>query len=192
MITGLRGKVIRRERGGIEIEVGPVRLGVRVPSYLSEMSREGKPIALETALLNDESGWHLYGFQTSMERDFFLRLLQINSVGRKAALKVLDDGLESALARIYHAWRNEKPTLSGLGPKTSRNVIAELGEEVAKGRWGKAHRNEESTEDDALEALIALGAKEREAREALRKAMRRIQAGAPAERVVREALKYLK
>lgn len=192
MITGLRGKVIRRERGGIEIEVGPVRLWVLVPSYLSEMSREGKPIALETVLLNDESGLHLYGFQTSMERDFFLRLLQINSVGRKAALKVLDDGLESALARIHHAWRNEKPTLSGLGPKTSRNVIAELGEEVAKGRWGKAQGNDESTEDDALEALIALGAKEREARDALRKAMRRINAGAPAERVVREALKYLK
>jgi Holliday junction DNA helicase RuvA len=192
MITGIRGKVMRREAGAVEITVGPVRLWVAVPGYIARKASVGKPVSLETILLTDETGLHLYGFETVRERDFFRRLLQVNSVGRKGALKAMDEGLGKTLARIRNAWVNDEGSLDGLGPKTSRNVIAELGEEVAKGVWGAVDSEGVSAQDTAVAAMKALGVKEREARAALRKAVKRAKKGATAEQLVREALRQLR
>jgi Holliday junction DNA helicase RuvA len=192
MITGIRGRVTRREPGGIEVALGPVRVFISVPAYISESATVGKIISLETVLLSDETGIHLYGFRDGRERDFFLRLLQVNSVGKKAALKAMEGGLERAIARIKKAWLTDEGVLDGLGPKTSRKVIAELGEEVASGVWGKVDDGGVSAQEEALQALKALGVKEREARAALLKVLRRGNKEMSAEKWVKEALKELR
>jgi holliday junction DNA helicase RuvA len=121
----------------------------------------GKPVALHTHLVVRDDALALYGFATEEERDLFLMLISVQSVGPKVALAVLSGGppreLLGALAMGDHARLQAVP---GIGKRTAERIIVELREKVA-GRVSDEIVVRRTAGDDprslAREGLLGLG-----------------------------------
>ena len=109
----------------------------------------------------------LYGFLTLEELEMFELLLSVSGIGPKAGIGILSIATPKT---IKTAVLNEDPSIltkvSGIGKKTAGRVILELKNKVADISAGD---KEEATVDvDAVEALMAMGYTNAEARDALK------------------------
>jgi len=73
----------------------------------------------------------LYGFATEEERELFLMLISVQSVGPKVALAVLSGGPPRELLRAVAAGDvGRLQAAPGVGKRTAERIIAELREKV--------------------------------------------------------------
>lgn len=142
---------------------------------------------LWTHLIVREDVLDLYGFETEAEMRFFDMLLSVSGIGPKSALAVLDiasiETLRSAISGGNAAYLTN---VSGIGRKTAEKIVIELRDKVGV----SAAESDASLkgDEDALEAMRALGYSAIEARDALRKVPTSVVSGT--ERL-REALKIM-
>ena len=129
MIGRLRGIVaeIGEEDALIDVMgVGyVVRCGSRTLSRLPPVGEE-TVLHIETQW-SEQAGMRLYGFPTRDERRTFLILKEIQGVGPKAALSVLDVLSPAELAAA--AGRQDKAAVAraqGVGPKLAVRIVTEL------------------------------------------------------------------
>ena len=114
----------------------------------------------------------LFGFNDLDEKNLFLQLNNVSGIGPKSALAILANpdhqGLIDAIANNDVAYLTKFP---GIGKKTASQICLDLRDKLAKLSQtgdllsGRAPVNESSTNSelaDALEALKALGYKERD------------------------------
>jgi Holliday junction DNA helicase RuvA len=98
---------------------------------LRHIPRAGQAIAVHTHLIVRDDALLLYGFATEEERDLFLLLIGVQSVGPKMALAVLSGGpprdLLSAVAAGDTARLQAAP---GIGKRTAERIVVELREKV--------------------------------------------------------------
>jgi Holliday junction DNA helicase RuvA len=98
---------------------------------LRQVPAVGRPVSLHAHLIVRDDALALYGFATEEERDLFLLLLGVQSVGPKVALAVLGGGgprdLVSALAAGDVARLQAVP---GIGKRTAERIVVELREKV--------------------------------------------------------------
>ena len=133
MIALVRGTVAVRRADHVVIEAGGVgyRLAVSAET-LRRVPALGATIALHAHLVVRDDALALYGFATEEERDLFLLLIGVQSVGPKVALAVLSGGtpreLVTALANEDVARLQATP---GIGKRTAERIIVELREKVA-------------------------------------------------------------
>lgn len=133
MIALVCGEVaLRRPDHVVVLTSGGVgyRLAVSAES-LRAVPAAGKPVSLHAQLIVRDDAMQLYGFATEEERDLFLLLIGVQSVGPKVALAVLSGGppreLLAALAAGDHARLRAVP---GIGKRTAERIIVELRERV--------------------------------------------------------------
>ena len=93
MIALLSGEVAVRRPDHVVVSCGGVgyRLAVSAET-LRQVPAAGKPATLHTHLIVRDDALLLYGFATEAERDLFLLLIGVQSVGPKVALAVLSGG----------------------------------------------------------------------------------------------------
>ena len=93
MIALVSGEVAVRRADHVVIACGGVgyRLNVSAET-LRHVPRVGEKASLTTHLIVRDDALLLYGFATEEERDLFLMLLGVQSVGPKVALAVLSGG----------------------------------------------------------------------------------------------------
>ena len=102
----------------------------------------------------------MYGFATEDERDLFLMLLGVQSVGPKVALDVLSGGsARDLLAAIAGGDTARFQAVKGVGKRTAERIIVELREKVGVTLPEGAIRVVRSDDPRALarEGLIGLG-----------------------------------
>ena len=132
MIALLKGEVAVRRADHVVVLAGGVgyRLAVSAET-LRNVPAVGNPITLHSHLVVRDDALALYGFATEAERDLFLALIGVQSVGPKVALAVLSGGtpreLLSALASGDVARLQAVP---GIGKRTAERIIVELREKV--------------------------------------------------------------
>ncbi len=87
MIALISGKVAVRRTDHVVVDCGGVgyRLAVSAET-LKHVPAVGRPVTLHTHLVVRDDALALYGFATEEERDLFLMLLAVQSVGPKVAL----------------------------------------------------------------------------------------------------------
>lgn len=128
MIALVSGEVAVRRGDHVVVLCGGVgyRLSVSAET-LSHVPRIGEPVTLHTHLIVREDALTLIGFATEEERDLFLLLHGVPSVGPKIALAVLSGGppreLLSAVAASDIARLTAVP---GIGKRTAERIIVEL------------------------------------------------------------------
>lgn len=114
-----------------------------------------------------EDSQELYGFLHFSELEFFEMLLSIPGIGPKGGLGILGvapvDTLKKAIASGDTSYLTR---VSGVGKKTAEKVVLELRDKMA-GKGVLVDAPELKEEADALDALVALGYSQREARDAL-------------------------
>ena len=166
MISRLRGTLISRELGHIEVETaGGLVYEVQIP--LSILERLPKPPApdfeIRTLQVVREDSVTLYGFMETFERELFSRLLGASGVGPKVALAMLSTYSAGRLAQaLAEKDVNALKQVSGVGKKTAERIVLELSDRVedlaveAGGPDG-AGGGIETGAQEAVGALVALG-----------------------------------
>lgn len=173
MIGSLRGKIEIKTAKYVIVDVNGV--GYKVfcsDETLSHLGGVGEESHLFTHVYVREDELDLYGFSTQAEIDMFELFISISGIGPKGALSILS---VAPVADLRSAIISGNDTLltkvSGIGKKTAQKIIIELREKVGsiETREGVVGIEELSQKQDALDALVALGYSQREAREALSK-----------------------
>ncbi|MDD3726554.1 MAG: Holliday junction ATP-dependent DNA helicase RuvA, partial [Candidatus Ratteibacteria bacterium] len=135
---------------------------------------------------------YLYGFATEKERDAFLMLISVPGVGPKVALRILS-GLTTD--ELYQAILSEDTStfteVPGVGKKTGERLIVELKQKIEKLPVlpGKEEKVERDVFTGAVEALMVLGYKRKDAVSAVSRVIKEAERGMGIEEVIKEALK---
>jgi holliday junction DNA helicase RuvA len=168
MIASVRGTVLVRRPDHVVVECSGVgyRLAVSANS-MRTVPAVGAEALLHTHLIMRDDGINLYGFASEEERELFLLLTQVQSVGPKVALAVLSGGTPRDLMNaIASADTARFQAVPGIGKRTAERIIVELREKVA----GKAGIEDDivitRTDDPrtlAREGLVNLGYSAQEA-----------------------------
>jgi len=190
MISTLEGKITLKSEKYAIIESNGIGFRVHLSGKtLSKIPQIGGSVKLFIYLSVKETGWDLFGFLTFEELEFFELLITIPGIGPKTAANILsgaspDDlqeaivlGDESILSRV-----------SGIGKKVAEKIILELRTKVKKLAKGTGEKFKVADEIEIIDALVALGYKVYEARDALKQVPQDIKG---VENKVRETLKRL-
>ena len=198
MITFLHGKLVEALPTQVIVSVNGIGYEVLIPlSSFDKLPQPGQEIRLLTHLAVREDAHILYGFMTSAERELFRMLVNtVSGIGPKIALNVLS-GISVTAFRGAVANSDIKALsqISGVGKKTAERIVVELKDKIgAAGAWeaSSAQRSlspEDQKINDAVLALMALGFKQIEAHDAVRKAQTTLGFDATIEDLVRACLK---
>jgi Holliday junction DNA helicase RuvA len=198
MITFLRGKLVDALPTQIIVEVQGVGYEVLIPlSSYDKLPQPGQDIMLLTHLAVREDAHVLYGFMTAAERELFRLLVNtVSGIGPKLALNVLS-GISVTAFRGAVSTADVKALsqISGVGKKTAERIVVELKDKIgAAGAWEamsaqRALSPEDQKVNDAVLALLALGFKQVEAHDSVRKVQAVLGPVATVEDLVRACLK---
>lgn len=156
------------------------------------IGEEGNDVKIFTYQIIREEEIQLYGFATEKERDAFLMLISVPGVGPRVALRILS-GLTTE--QLYQAIISEDidifTEVPGVGRKTGERIIVELKQKIEKLPVlpGKEEKIERDVLKGAVEALIVLGYKRKDAVDAVSRVIKEAGRAMSIEDVIREALK---
>ncbi|MFO0705446.1 MAG: Holliday junction branch migration protein RuvA [Nitrospira sp.] len=199
MIAFLTGRLAFKSPTHLTLDVQGVGYEVHIP--LS--TYYGLPNLDEATALNihthlREDAIQLFGFLSQMEKDAFLLLITVSGIGPKLALGVLSGLPLTELAQAIRSEDVDKlATIPGIGKKTAARIALELKDKVAKLQLGPsaAAVDEASVPDgpfdDALSALVNLGYKAQDVKDALKRVSRSVDKQVGLTELIREGLKEL-
>ncbi len=132
MIALVAGEVAVRRGDHVVVSCGGVGYRANVSAAtLRHVGAVGKPVTLHTHLVVRDDAMLLYGFATEEERDLFLLLIGVQSVGPKVALAVLGGGPPRELLAAVAAGDTERlQAVPGIGKRTAERIVVELREKV--------------------------------------------------------------
>ena len=162
MIALIRGEVAIRRPDHVVVDCGGVgyRLSVSAQT-LRHVPPVGQQVTLHAHLIPRDDALNLFGFHSEDERDLFLALIGVQSVGPKVALAVLSGGSSRELVSAIAAGDAARfQAVPGIGKRTAERIIVELREKVA-GRPTDDIVVRRTASDDprtlAREGLLGLG-----------------------------------
>src|SRR6266481_5206938 len=198
MITFLQGKLVEMLPTQIVVGVNGIGCEVLIPlSSYDKLPQPGQEVRVLTHLVVREDAHTLYGFMTPAERELFRMLINtVSGIGPKIALNVLS-GISVTAFRGAVASADVKALsqISGVGKKTAERIVVELKDKIGvAGAWeaSSAQRGlspEDQRVNDAVLALMALGFKQIEAHDTVRRAQGLLGPQATVEDLVRASLK---
>jgi Holliday junction DNA helicase RuvA len=132
MIALVSGTVAVRRVDHVVIDCGGVgyRLAVSAQT-LRQVPAVGGKATLHTHLVVRDDALALFGFASEEERELFLMLLSVQSVGPKVALAVLSGGPpRELLAMLASGDTVRLQAVPGIGKRTAERIVVELREKV--------------------------------------------------------------
>ena len=192
MYAYLEGQLVYKSPSLLHLHVNGVGYEVNITLQTYSKVQHLDKCKLYIHMQIREDAWVMYGFAEEEERGTFRHLLGINGVGAATARIILSsltpDELERAIV-MEDSHTLEK--VKGIGAKTAQRIILEL-----KGKL-QLHKNNASfaalahntTESDALFALVNLGIGKPVAEAAIRKI--KDASALTVEELIKQALKVL-
>jgi holliday junction DNA helicase RuvA len=176
MISRLRGVLLRRELGVVEVMTqGGVGYEVQIPLTVFErLPMEGGAVELRTYQVVREDAVELFGFIDDAERAVFSRLLTASGVGPRLAVSILSTmSPERVVRAIVNRDIAALRQIPGLGTKKAERLALELADrldDIAITAAGVGRSGAPGFEE-AVHALVALGYSNADAASAVRKVM---------------------
>lgn len=170
MLSYLSGQIKHSDEKFVILNTGNIGYKVFVTPrtiQLLKKKKTGEKIELFTHLQIREDAHELYGFLTYEELEFFGLVISVQGVGPKAGLRIMSEAsvleIKKALVRSDVEFFDKIP---GIGRKKAKKFVIELQDkiDILPGKEFSGGANF----DDAVAALMHLGYKSGEAREALR------------------------
>lgn len=182
MIAFLNGIIDLVEESNVVLDVGGVGYNVSISGYTADrLPSKGEPVKLYTYLSVREDAMNLYGFLSRDELEFFKLLISVSGIGPKGGQAILSvmtpDDLRFAILAGDSKAISKAP---GVGKKTAERLVLELhdkisSEDITEGRVsGDADGllpSMDAPQNEAIEALVALGYSGTEAAKAVRKVL---------------------
>ena len=132
VIALVSGTVAVRRGDHVVVDCGGVgyRLSVSAET-LRHVPAVGNQVLLHSHIVVRDDALLLYGFATEEERELFLMLISVQSVGPKVALAVLSGGPPRELLEALAAGDTARlQAAPGVGKRTAERIIVELREKV--------------------------------------------------------------
>jgi Holliday junction DNA helicase RuvA len=173
MIISLTGTFVQKTPSFIHLNVMGVGYEVQISLNTYSAIQDKQEGTLVTYLQIKEDAHTLFGFAEQAEKELFIQLINVNGVGASTARMMLS-AMKPAELRSAIASGNtgalEK--IKGIGRKSAERIILELRDKMVKAgvestSTGFIHN---TVENDALNALMALGIPRNSAESALKKA----------------------
>jgi len=190
MISSLEGKITLKSEKYAIIEAGGVGFRVHLSEKtLSKIPQIGQTVKLFIYLSVKENGWDLFGFLVFEELEMLELLITIPGIGPKTAANILSyASVEDLQEAIVLGDETILSRVSGIGKKVAQKIVIELKSKVKKLAKGTGDKFKVADEIEIIDALVTLGYKVYEAREALKAVPETVKG---VENRVREALKRL-
>jgi Holliday junction DNA helicase RuvA len=164
MIALVSGRVAVRRPDHVVVDCHGVGYRLAVSSEtLRQVPAAGQDVVLHTHLVVRDDALSLYGFATEEERDLFLMLLGVQTVGPKVALAVLSTATPRRLMAAVASGEAARLRAPGVGKRTAERIIVELRDKVDAVTFPDEDASEvtvtrgEGPEAVAREALEGLG-----------------------------------
>ena len=201
MIAFVRGEIADITEDNVVLDVGGIGYNIKVSTQTAQrLPGIGKEAMLHTYTCVREDAFQLFGFLTKDELSVFKKLITVNGIGPKGGLAILSvmsaDDLRFAIISGDAKAIAKAP---GIGSKTASRVILDLKDKVSvEETLIKREMNEYAAlgengnlqaENEAVEALVALGYSPSDAVKAVKKAS--APADADAEVILKLALKNM-
>ena len=193
MINHIDGKLVDKTPTNVVIDCNGV--GYFINISLQTFSKiNDERCKLFTHLSVKEDSHTLYGFITENERKLFRHLISVSGVGPSTAQVILstyksDEIINYISASDVAAIKNVK----GIGLKTAQRIIIDLKDKVTKSAISDEISLDlnNTIQNEALSALVALGFSKKIAQQKIDKALRNKQGNFDVETLVRESLSQM-
>lgn len=194
MIGFLRGKLVSKQPPQLVLDVSGVGYELDAPtSTFYNLPATGADISLFTHLVVREDAHILFGFATDRERRMFRELLKVSGVGPKLALSLLSGiNVDELLVCVASSDVDSLVRIPGVGRKTAERLLVEMRDRIKS--FGEAlpvnhavnGSAAQSVQNEAFDALVALGYKPAEVTRLLKAVDPAVQS---VEEIIRHALK---
>lgn len=161
MIAHVSGVVAEKFGSALIIDVQGVGYEITVPLGDYDHTTVGETTKFYTYHHIREQSEELFGFSTLAAKKIFELLITVQSIGPKAALAILSLG---SAEEVRNAIANSDSVFitraTGVGKKSAERVVVDLADKVGLPthyQQTAAVQTELNTNDEALEALMALG-----------------------------------
>jgi Holliday junction DNA helicase RuvA len=170
MIGRLVGTLAAKSPPQILVDVHGVGYELDVPmSSFYHLPALGAPVTLLTHFVVREDAQLLYGFLTEGERSTFRELVKVSGVGPRTALAVLSGLSAAELAQAVTAQEvGRLVKVPGIGKKTAERLLLELKGKLGPDLGSPPAEAVSDSQADIVQALLALGYNERDAKAALK------------------------
>jgi len=170
LISGINGIIESKGDGWLDVNVGGVTLHISIPVSLSfHLAPVGKKTKLFTQFILKNEDPQLYGFADQASLRVFQLLTGVSGIGPKTALQVLSSKTPQDIATgIVSGDTSMFTSISGIGRKVANRIILELQPTFEKEVFATSLPELNNTDPETLEALMALGYTQFEARQSLR------------------------
>ncbi len=194
MIAYLSGKFSYKNPAVVYLDVNGIGYQVNISlntwSEIKNLS-EGK---LFTYLQVKEDSHTLYGFFDILEKEMFVMLIGVSGVGAATARMMLSSMKPDEISKAI-LQNNAKllESVKGIGRKTAERLVLELRDKVNKQSFepGISSVKGNSLEQDALNALVALGISRPIAEQSINKVIRTEPSIIHLEDLIKKALKAI-
>jgi holliday junction DNA helicase RuvA len=197
MIGRLKGILLEKKPPCLLLDVGGVAYELDAPMFtFYRLADIGQEVILHTHLVVREDAQLLYGFSQERERALFRSLIKVSSIGPKLALAILSGIEPDAFVNcIMHNDAESLIRIPGIGKKTAERLIIEMRDRLQDWKPDNLehmhldiqHSTDKATQD-AISALVSLGYKPNEARQAVSQTADEHQTS---EEIIRHALRSM-
>ena len=193
MISLLRGKIAEKTIGRIVLDVNGVGYGVTVPlSTYYRLPESGEEAELRIYTHLREDGIELVGFLTEEERNMFTLLIGVSGVGPRGATNILSNASPQELVSAISSGDLVRKKIPGIGPKLASRLVTELKDKLKILQRGERLKDERSSLEDVISALLNLGYTKNEIDEQIIKVEEIMEEAENIEDALREVLKVMK
>ena len=199
MIAALTGRLAAKAPSHITLEVQGVGYEVFIPLstfYALPGLNEAASLQIHTHLREDAI--QLFGFLTPLEKDTFVLLNGISGIGPKLALSVLSTlSIPDLVSAVTAGDVDKLASVPGIGKKSAGRIALELKDKVERLHPATVRTPEpapgrtDRLQDDALSALVNLGYRAVDVRDALKRLARARPEPTSLQDMIKEALKEL-
>ena len=193
MIAYLKGDFVQKTPAWVHVEVNGVGYEVQISlNTFSQIQHLDKGI-LHTLLIIREDAHILYGFFDRAEKEMFQHITSVSGIGAATARIMLSYMKPVELARaIVQGDVRTLEGIKGIGKKTAERLVLELKDKLAKTtpESNISPLKNNTLQQDALNALTALGINRMAAEQALQKTLN-TNPDLPVEELVKKTLRIL-
>jgi Holliday junction DNA helicase RuvA len=193
MIAYLKGDFVNKTPASVQVDVNGVGYEVHISLHTYSKIQNLEKGTLYTHLLVREDAHILFGFYEASEKEMFQLLIGVSGIGASTARVMLSYMKPEELSRaIVTGDIRALEGIKGIGKKTAERIVLELRDKLAKQPLAAnipAMKNN-TLQQDALNALTALGINRLAAEQALTK-VAGSEPNLPVEELIKKTLRIL-
>lgn len=170
MFAYLEGNLTYKSPSLLHLNVNGTGYEVNITLQTFSKIQHQDKCKLFTHLHIREDAWVIYGFAEDSERETFRKLIAVNGVGAGTARIILSSITPSELEQIIFSEDIKMlERVKGIGAKTAQRLVLELKGKLTKNIGDNTVVQHNTTQEDALIALVNLGISKPMAETAIRK-----------------------